>query len=373
MASSRKRSKTSGETGLATPSSSTIGQLLKFTKKDQKERFEKLKNRSIEPNRYICFPTLRTLGLFDEIDIFIRNIGWERFVQIRCPSFHELTYEFLTTFNLDKSVTDVSHEGTISFRLMNREFGMSITEFSVACGFYTEEYTDSVDYDNSYTGFPSNFNPNAFWREITDSPINYNPSQSKSSVIKSPALKYMHRFIAFSLSGRKESTGVVTKTDLFYLWCMVKGSRVNLGSWFAYFIDQNIHKKKGSFVVGTYITHIAETLGVYKPSEHKLTKACDIAPLDIECLIRMGLVTRQGSTVRLVGLRQEDEIMTEPVEERVEEEEPPVDVRPDPSTSSGILERLERLELGQQRMEQNLWAYFQFVGFTPPHPPPSSD
>ena len=94
---------------------------------------------------------------------------------------------------------------------MNKEFRMSITEFSVACGFYTNEYKNSADYTNSYTDFALNFNPNAFWKEITDSPINYNPSQSKSSVIKSPALKYMHRFIAFSILGRKESTSMVIK------------------------------------------------------------------------------------------------------------------------------------------------------------------
>ena len=59
---------------------------------------------------------------------------------------------------------------------MNKEFRMSITDFSVACGFYTDEYTNSADYINSYTDFALNFNPNAFWKEITDSMINYNPS-----------------------------------------------------------------------------------------------------------------------------------------------------------------------------------------------------
>ena len=217
---------------------------------------------------------------------------------------------------------------------------MSLTNFSVSRGFYTVEYTKNADYINSYTDFALHFNPNVFQKEIMDSLINYNPSQSKSSAIKSPALKYMHRFIAFSILGRKESTCVVTKTDLFYLWCMVKGSRVNLSAWFAFFVDQIVHKNKGSLVVGVYITHLVENIGVYKPSVYKLTKACDIAPLDIDCLIQMGLVSRHKNTFKLVGVRK-DESVPEPVEDRIDEEETHVDLRAAPNTSSGILERLE--------------------------------
>ena len=47
---------------------------------------------------------------------------------------------------------------------MNQEFRMSITDFSVACGFYTNEYTNSADYINSYTDFALNFNPMPFGR-----------------------------------------------------------------------------------------------------------------------------------------------------------------------------------------------------------------
>ena len=95
----------------------------------------------------------------------------------------------------------------------------------------------------------------------------------------------------------------------------------------------------------------------------------------------MGLVSRQGNTFKLIGVREEDESMHKLVDERVDEEEPPVDLGAAPSTSSGILERLEQLELGQRRieerqlrMEQYLLGYFQFVGFTPsPPPPPAFD
>ena len=87
----------------------------------------------------------------------------------------------------------------------------------------------------------------------------------------------------------------------------------------------------------------------------------------------MGLVSGEGNTFKLIGVRKEESV-PEPVEERVDEEKTPVDLGTAPSTSSGILERLEQLELGQRRieerqirMEQYWMVYFQFVGFTPPH------
>ena len=85
---------------------------------------------------------------------------------------------------------------------------------------------------------------------------------------------------------------------------------------------------------------------------HKLTKACAIAPLDIDCLIRMSLVSRQGNTFKLMGVREAKKSIPEPVDETVDEEEPLMDLGAAPSTSSGILERLEQLELGQRRIEE---------------------
>ena len=69
-------------------------------------------------------------------------------------------------------------------------------------------------------------------------------------------------------------------------------------------------------------------------------------------MIRIGLVSRQGNTFELIGVREEEESIPEPVDERVDEEEPRVDLGVACSTSSGILERLEQLELGQRRIEE---------------------
>ncbi|KAL5989003.1 hypothetical protein ACLOJK_027105, partial [Asimina triloba] len=60
------------------------------------------------------------------------------------------------------------------------------------------------------------------WEELAGS-SNYNPSSSKAAKLIIPALRYIHRFMAHSIFGQGESTGVVSKRELYLLWAMVLG------------------------------------------------------------------------------------------------------------------------------------------------------
>ena len=108
--------------------------------------------------------------------------------------------------------------------------------------------------------FPDTFNPDQFWHEITQSEDFYHSSRSKSSHIVSPVLRYVHRYITYSLSGRGDSNGNVTKTDLLFLWCMTKRVRLNSGYWLAKHIQKVALSKTGRIVVGPFVTMLAEYL-----------------------------------------------------------------------------------------------------------------
>ena len=57
----------------------------------------------------------------------------------------------------------------------------------------------------------------------------------KESRIRSPALKYLHRLIAYSLFSRKEGDSVVTTAELNILYCMIDDRKLDvnhtLGCW----------------------------------------------------------------------------------------------------------------------------------------------
>ena len=57
----------------------------------------------------------------------------------------------------------------------------------------------------------------------------YDPRQSKSSYLKDPASRYIQRFLAYSFSGRRDSSGILPKLEFFFFWYMHNNINVNLG------------------------------------------------------------------------------------------------------------------------------------------------
>lgn len=96
---------------------------------------------------------------------------------------------------------------------------MSISEFRVKMGFYDEEFFKTESYQTSFFEFQElKLFPQRFWQSITPySPDKYEPKQSKSTKIKNPTLRYLHKFVTYSLCGIGDSNRVVTFQDLFHL------------------------------------------------------------------------------------------------------------------------------------------------------------
>ncbi|PPR99378.1 hypothetical protein GOBAR_AA21290 [Gossypium barbadense] len=91
--------------------------------------------------------------------------------------------------------------GTIHFQLGSLVRAMSVPEFRVAVGLYTDEFI-----------------------------------RSTASAL-APSIRYLHAILAHTLTGRRESTGVVNTHNSYYLWCMANAHVTDL----AYFIAFAIH------------------------------------------------------------------------------------------------------------------------------------
>ena len=103
------------------------------------------------------------------------------------------------------------------FRLMGWEFKQSITEFNLALDFIdilssqTEEYMESAcDYTEPF--FSHN---TGYWRELLVDTQSYDPNQSIVSFLKDPVFRYLHCFMTYSFSSRKDSSGTLTKPEFF--------------------------------------------------------------------------------------------------------------------------------------------------------------
>lgn len=96
---------------------------------------------------------------------------------------------------------------------------------------------------------------------------------------------------------------MVTLQDLFHLWCLKEGHHYNLACYFAIYFAKMAYKKKGALCGGSYITRLAKNLRLFQGAIalSDLTVELKIGTLNIDVMIRMSLVKRQGVHYVVVG------------------------------------------------------------------------
>lgn len=131
---------------------------------------------------------------------------------------------------------------------------------------------------------------------MSDDPSYYEPGKSKASYLHDPTLKYIHRFLAFTFSGRKDYAGVLTKTELFFLWCMKNNIKVNLGYWLVsqFATVMKTSKIKRPIILGSLITYLPVNEKLIDLEHNDLHVACKMSPLDLDCFVQNGS-NREGS------------------------------------------------------------------------------
>ncbi|KAL8245029.1 hypothetical protein R6Q59_011287 [Mikania micrantha] len=82
-------------------------------------------------------------------------------------------------------------------------------------------------------------------------------------MIRDPLIRYIHRCIVTTISGRGQSQERVTKTDLFYLHSLIAGRPCNLTRCFALYYASFYHRQeRGTLLGGVFVTHIARSRGM---------------------------------------------------------------------------------------------------------------
>ncbi|KAK4403961.1 hypothetical protein Sango_0764700 [Sesamum angolense] len=89
----------------------------------------------------------------------------------------ELTREFYTTFEFTtpQSLT-LDTPNVIKFRLMGKEFSMTLTDFNIALGFTTTDLARTHEYQNSLCDYRDDFNAIKEWKDLAIDPLIYHPS-----------------------------------------------------------------------------------------------------------------------------------------------------------------------------------------------------
>ncbi|GAB2296237.1 hypothetical protein Dimus_038411 [Dionaea muscipula] len=125
----------------------------------------------------------------------------------------------------------------------------------------------------------------------------YSPKTSKSSLIRNPCFRYAQRVMAHTIFGRGDSVGVPRRAELFLLWAMFSGHRVDSAAFLARQLASVATKKSGDIAIGGFVTALAAHF------HHDLSLCAPVAGstvLGIDELIRCGMILRVESAYHLV-------------------------------------------------------------------------
>ncbi|PPS12665.1 hypothetical protein GOBAR_AA07971 [Gossypium barbadense] len=111
------------------------------------------------------------------------------------------------------------------------------------------------------------FSPSKCWHTLAPSTASYNPSRSKASVLP-PSLRYLHAILAYTITGRRDSTGVTER------------------------------HRKGVISIGPYVTQLARHFGLLNTAaqESFLTLIGQMSPKGISSILSMRMIERHRGT-----------------------------------------------------------------------------
>jgi hypothetical protein len=247
-------------------------------------RLETAADKRLEAQRTICWETLDTLGQKERTELLLPP-PWMRMFAISRRQFNEMTLEFYATFQFESArrMTDTT---AIRFRLGGIWRSCSVAQFGMYAGFYTADELTSPLFTESISDFVNTHDDAEFWSQIGVGV--WNPRTTKSTQIRDPLHRYIHRCLSHSIAGRHE-TGTVGRADLFLLYCIVTGARCNLAYCLAEFFCKAKHARQSSFLVGgSFISTIARSLRVKK---RHCTEGPQVRFVDMTVCRRIALVT----------------------------------------------------------------------------------
>ncbi|KAK5839853.1 hypothetical protein PVK06_008697 [Gossypium arboreum] len=180
--------------------------------------------------------------------------------------------------------------GMVQFHLGGLVRQLSVPEFGVALGLYRVEFMDDDEFNSLHRHI--HYSSSNCWKALVPASATYDPSHSKALAL-APSLRYLHAILVHTLTGRRETIGVVNTNDAYLLWSMAHGHVFNL----AYFIALAIHHqtewhRKGVNSIGPYVAHLAQYFDLLNTTVQasSLTLIGQMFPQGISNMLRVRMI-----------------------------------------------------------------------------------
>jgi hypothetical protein len=206
------------------------------------ERYESLRHRVFAHTCVYDVNLLERVGLDDELPTILGTIGWEKLYDEPRLGSCLLTLEFLITFE----TVEKNRKSFVKFRLFRKSFGCDFSHFSELLEFSKSCLPESIAMRN--------FNK----VEFSDA-ISGKSARLRFSDIHNPGLRFLHRWMSFTLFPMSE-LHFVTTPELKCLFAMVHRIKYTPVADIVDYL-KNVHKMLGPIECTSMVTRIAMNLG----------------------------------------------------------------------------------------------------------------
>ncbi|PPR96408.1 hypothetical protein GOBAR_AA24261 [Gossypium barbadense] len=124
-----------------------------------------------------------------------------------------------------------------------------------------------------------------FLQDLVPASATYDPSRSKALALP-PSLRYLYAILAHTLTGRRESTSVVTTHDAYFLWSMANEHIIDFAYFIAFAIRHQMERHKRGYF---------RLLNIAAQSS-SLTLIIQMSPQGILSMLSMRMIEKRHGT-----------------------------------------------------------------------------
>jgi hypothetical protein len=209
------------------------------------EMYESLCHREFAHTHVYDVNLLERVGLDEELPTILRTIGWGKLYNEPRRGSRLFNLEFLITFE----IVEKNRKSFVKFHLFGKSFGCDFSLFSELLDFYKSCLSELIAMRN--------FNKVEFSNAISEK-----SARLRFSDIHNPSLRFLHRWMSFTLFLMTELRSVTTP-ELKCLFAMVNRIKytpvANIVDYF-----KNVHKMSGPIKCTSIVTRISMNLGCPK-------------------------------------------------------------------------------------------------------------
>lgn len=175
-------------------------------------------------NRFIVWKDVKSIRVKRELKELIKyRINGQR-IEAWFKMF-SLNEDIYLTYEFHPFVENVTDKRMINFNYRGEKQQVSLAEFVIYLGFYTEGQTHSQLFIDSLRSATQDRKHRDIWEDLTGTSFS---SNMKASAFLKLEHRLLHKLLAYPVHGKKETNGAVGADDLFLMDAIIKRRNVNV-------------------------------------------------------------------------------------------------------------------------------------------------